>query len=574
MTASPELEAFTQACTGCGACQEACPFLRRCGTPDVILVQRPGDAFFCTGCGLCIRVCPEALDPAAAMRRAKGAVIANGEISAEVAKAIRAARSYVQSGHRFPFRHYSPRSTVFWPGCGLAGSSPALVKVIRKTLERNLGEPVGVVLDCCFDPLYQMGDTDALEAACRRIGVRVAEHRITRLITGCLNCRKILATRLSGIRVEFALDLLYEGIMPSRIPEAVFLHNPCPVVEFGTTQETIAEWISRHRRGETMPSLTACCGNGGALPLLSKELADRFTRRITDQAGERTVLTYCTGCARRFWGEGKKVRHLLWALPGAPADEPPASPLRHWSNRLLLSLGLHMKGKLAIGFIVLLLIGAGLLLGQQGLFSTEALLSLLRAYPVAAPLMFMLIYAVAPALFLPSIPLTLAAGFFWGPLLGVVFAIVGATAGACVSFFLARYLLSGAVRKRFAVAQWKWLEEKVAKHGWKAVAFVRLIPVFPFNVLNYLLGLTPIPFGQYLWSSFVFMLPACIAFVAFGSSLSELILKGNIRGLLLGVAVGVVALILVMILKPRFRKLGPLPQSNRPAELREKGSGK
>ena len=251
------------------------------------------------------------------------------------------------------------------------------------------------------------------------------------------------------------------------------------------------------------------------------------------------------------------------------------NPLRYRSNRLLHSLGLHMKkGKLAIGFIVLLLIGAGFLLWQRGLFSTEALLALLKAYPVAAPLIFMLIYAVAPALFLPSIPLSLAAGFFWGPLFGVVFAIIGATAGACVSFFLARYLLSDAVRKRFAAAQWQWLEEKVVKHGWKAVAFVRLIPVFPFNVLNYLLGLTPIPFGQYLWSSFVFMLPACIAFVAFGSSLSELILQGNIRGLLLGIAVAVLALLLVMILKPRFRKIGPLPQNSGPAGVREKGSEK
>ncbi|MBE0558678.1 MAG: TVP38/TMEM64 family protein, partial [Proteobacteria bacterium] len=189
-------------------------------------------------------------------------------------------------------------------------------------------------------------------------------------------------------------------------------------------------------------------------------------------------------------------------------------------------------------------------------------------------LLFMLVYAVAPALFLPSIPLSLAAGFFWGPLLGVVFAIIGATAGACVSFFLARYLLSDAVRKRFAAAQWQWLEEKVVKHGWKAVAFVRLIPVFPFNVLNYLLGLTPIPFGQYLWSSFVFMLPACIAFVAFGSSVGELILQGNIRGLLVGMGVAILALILVMILKPRFRKIGSPPQDTGPAEVREKGTAK
>jgi uncharacterized membrane protein YdjX (TVP38/TMEM64 family) len=230
------------------------------------------------------------------------------------------------------------------------------------------------------------------------------------------------------------------------------------------------------------------------------------------------------------------------------------------------------KGKLAIGFIVSLLIGAGLLLGQKGLFSTEALLSLLRTYPVAAPLIFMLIYAIAPALFLPSIPLSFAAGFLWWSIWGVVFAMAGATAGASVSFFLARYLLSDVVRKRFAAAQWHWLEGKVAKHGWKAVAFVRLIPVFPFNVLNYLLGLTPIPFVQYLWSSLVFMLPACIAFVAFGSSLNELILKGNIRGLLLGIAVAVLALLLVMILKARFRKIGPMPQDSSPAAVRERGS--
>jgi uncharacterized membrane protein YdjX (TVP38/TMEM64 family) len=106
------------------------------------------------------------------------------------------------------------------------------------------------------------------------------------------------------------------------------------------------------------------------------------------------------------------------------------------------------KGKLAVVFIVLLLIGAGFFLGQRGFFSTEALLSLLRAYPVAAPLIFMLIYAVAPALFLPSIPLSLAAGFFWGPLFGVVFAIIGATAGQVSPSSWRGYLLSDAVRKR------------------------------------------------------------------------------------------------------------------------------
>jgi len=237
--------------------------------------------------------------------------------------------------------------------------------------------------------------------------------------------------------------------------------------------------------------------------------------------------------------------------------------------------GLHMKkGKFAIGFSVLLLIGAGVVLRQQGLFSTDALLNLLKAYPVAAPLIFVLIYTIGPAVFLPGLPLSLAAGFLWGPLWGVVFAITGATAGASLSFFLSRYLLSDWVRKRVAESRWKWLEENVAKHGWRAVAFVRLIPVFPFNVVNYLFGLTPIPFGQYLWSTFVFMLPACIAFVAFGSSLSALVLGGDARGLIVGIAVAVVALLLVMALKPRFRNIGAGAQDEHTTRDREKVSEK
>lgn len=232
------------------------------------------------------------------------------------------------------------------------------------------------------------------------------------------------------------------------------------------------------------------------------------------------------------------------------------------------------KGRLAAGFVVLILIAGALALRQQGFFTVEALLDLLRGYPVAAPLLFMLIYAIAPALLLPGLPLSLAAGFFWGPVWGVVFAITGATAGASLSFLLARYLLGDIVRRRVAASRWQWLEESVARHGWRAVAFVRLIPVFPFNVVNFLFGLTPIPFGQYLWSTFVFMLPACIAFVAFGSSLGALVLQGNIGGLLVGIAVALLALLLVMVLKPHFRRIGADAQDEHAAGGRKKVSGK
>jgi uncharacterized membrane protein YdjX (TVP38/TMEM64 family) len=101
----------------------------------------------------------------------------------------------------------------------------------------------------------------------------------------------------------------------------------------------------------------------------------------------------------------------------------------------------------------------------------------------------------------------------------------------------------------------------VERHGWKAVAFARLLPVLPFPVLNYMFGVTPIPFFHYLWSTFVFMLPACIAYVAFGSSMGELILKGNVKGLIIGIIVASLAMLLPFALKPLVKKVSS-PKDN------------
>jgi uncharacterized membrane protein YdjX (TVP38/TMEM64 family) len=115
--------------------------------------------------------------------------------------------------------------------------------------------------------------------------------------------------------------------------------------------------------------------------------------------------------------------------------------------------------------------------------------------------------------------------------------------------------MGNTVKERFGYERWKWLQGKVERHGWKAVAFARLLPVLPFPVLNYMFGVTPIPFLHYLWGSFVFMLPACIAYVAFGSSMGALLLKGNIKGLIIGIIVASIAMLLPFALKPLVKKV-------------------
>ena len=153
----------------------------------------------------------------------------------------------------------------------------------------------------------------------------------------------------------------------------------------------------------------------------------------------------------------------------------------------------------------------------------ERLQALIASYGTLAPAIYILIYSLAPVLFLPGLPITIVGGIAFGPLWGVIYTITGATIGASLAFLAARYVARDWVSSKLTGPKWEKLDSEVAQHGWKVVAFTRLIPAFPFNLLNYAFGLTKVSFLQYAVTSFVCMLPACIAFIVFSSSLLGLI---------------------------------------------------
>jgi uncharacterized membrane protein YdjX (TVP38/TMEM64 family) len=165
--------------------------------------------------------------------------------------------------------------------------------------------------------------------------------------------------------------------------------------------------------------------------------------------------------------------------------------------------------------------------GMTQYLEQDTLRALIQGYGSWAPVIYMLFYSVAPALFLPGLPLTIAGGVLFGPLWGVIYTISSATAGACVAFLVSRYIAREWVEKKLRSPRWRLLDEGVEKHGWKIVAFTRLVPLFPFNLLNYAFGLTKIKFIHYAVTTFICMLPACIAFIVFSSSLLD-ILKGKV----------------------------------------------
>jgi uncharacterized membrane protein YdjX (TVP38/TMEM64 family) len=108
-----------------------------------------------------------------------------------------------------------------------------------------------------------------------------------------------------------------------------------------------------------------------------------------------------------------------------------------------------------------------------------------------APLVFIACYAIATVFFLPGLLFTLAGGVLFGPLYGTLYNLTGATIGATLAFITSRYIAHDWAAQRTG-KRLRQLVEGVEQEGWRFVAFVRLVPLIPFNLLNYALGLTRI----------------------------------------------------------------------------------
>jgi uncharacterized membrane protein YdjX (TVP38/TMEM64 family) len=152
---------------------------------------------------------------------------------------------------------------------------------------------------------------------------------------------------------------------------------------------------------------------------------------------------------------------------------------------------------------------------HRSYFAAGHLEAELRAMGPWAPLAFIALYAAATVLFVPGSVMTLAGGALFGPLWGTLWNLIGAVLGATLAFLAARYVAADFVARR-AGGRLKALVEGVEAEGWRFVAFVRLVPLFPFNLLNYALGLTRISITEYVIASAICMLPGAFAYTYLG----------------------------------------------------------
>ncbi len=177
----------------------------------------------------------------------------------------------------------------------------------------------------------------------------------------------------------------------------------------------------------------------------------------------------------------------------------------------------------------------------------------INSFGALGPVIYVIMYIFSCVLFLPGIPITILGAVAFGAIKGTILVSIGSTLGATASFLIARYaarsMVEGWIQKNERL---KKIDEGVRKHGWRMLMITRLVPIFPFNVQNYVYGITNISLWTYVFVSWICMLPGTIAYVFAGGALVSG--KGDIRKTIMYLAIAGVFFVLVSLIPGMIKK--------------------
>ena len=211
------------------------------------------------------------------------------------------------------------------------------------------------------------------------------------------------------------------------------------------------------------------------------------------------------------------------------------------------------------GAVVSLVLAARLLPVQEWL---KSFATWVKGMGPAGMVLYAAVYVAAVVLFVPGIVLTLGAGFLFGLGWGIALVSVASTIAAALAFLIARYLARDAVR-RLAERnpRFEAIDRAIGKEGWKVVALLRLSPLVPFSLSNYLYGLTSVRFVPYLLTSWVAMLPATVLYVylgAAGRTIGEKAPRSPWEWAFLGAGLAATAVVTVLLTRRAKKELASL----------------
>lgn len=202
--------------------------------------------------------------------------------------------------------------------------------------------------------------------------------------------------------------------------------------------------------------------------------------------------------------------------------------------------------------ILLVIIAAGIFIsfkfGLKDKLSIEKIRSFIQSAGALGPLLYMVAYAFTSVILFPAALLSTASGAMWGPYLGTFYTVIGATISSCVPFLIARLLGRKFAEKMLKKANKADVCDRfIGKNGFVAVLVMRLVPVFPWDAVNYGSGLCGIRFRDYILATLIGIIPGSFTYNLAGSSIGQ---PGWIKFVL--VAVMAVFIFLISLLYKKF----------------------
>ncbi|BBD07081.1 iron-sulfur cluster-binding protein [Desulfovibrio ferrophilus] len=302
------LEHMRQNCIECGVCVRECAFLRRYGTPWRIAgewnsprTERERLPFSCSLCGLCTTVCPLDLDPKALFLDMRRSAVREGlGHFPEHNRLV----DYETRGTSSRYTWYGLPDgcdTVFFPGCTFPGTRPAVTRKLFTFLMSKVPN-LGVVMDCCTKPSHDLGREQAFDERFSEMRDWLVKRGIRRVLVNCPNCYGVFEKNGGQIRPE----TVYEYLAANGVPEnanlsgAVSVHDPCPLRDHPEAHKSVRTLLDR--MGLEVKEMkhhgmnTVCCGEGGNVAPVDRQLATQWGNIRREESRGRTVVTYCAGC--------------------------------------------------------------------------------------------------------------------------------------------------------------------------------------------------------------------------------------------------------------------------------------
>ncbi|KAI0559625.1 SNARE associated Golgi protein [Gracilaria domingensis] len=280
------------------------------------------------------------------------------------------------------------------------------------------------------------------------------------------------------------------------------------------------------------PLLFVYAVSGFPTPLLRRVSIERPTQRVTrlrrvcaarvrmssEVSGESTSM-----CKKPTpsYGTSELVPEQHSEQVPSPSNNSPTST----SSTATTAGETDFRLVAAFGFLAISLV-LGSVAAATGLFSPDTLVQLARWFEQLGPsaiYLYGVLYFVLELVAVPALPLTLGSGYLFGLTDGAIAVSIASTLAATAAFLIARYGFRARVsRFAYGSARFRVLDRAIGREGFKFVLLLRLSPLLPFSISNYLYGLTSVKLGEYALASWLGMLPGTIAYVSAGAAVNTL----------------------------------------------------